>query len=155
MSPNLHFPLPRRRSPVALTALTALTTFLPAASGAVDAAPPPGVSFATMMQTFAGLAVILALFVGAAWLVRRINGGRPLTAGDGPMRIIGSQAIGPRERIVLIEIEETWLVIGIAPGQMRTLHTLPKGTVPEEVAAEGQFGHWLKQFRDQRNEKSK
>ena len=63
--------------------------------------------------------------------------------------------MGPRERIVLIEIEETWLVIGIAPRQMRTLHTLPKGTVPEEVAAEGQFGHWLKQFRDQRNEKAR
>ena len=84
MSPNLHFPSPRRRSPVALTALTAFD-HIPARGIPVPSTqpPPPGVSFATMMQTFAGLAVILALFVGAAWLVRQsteADRSQPVTA---------------------------------------------------------------------------
>ena len=105
-----------------------------------------------MVQTFAGLALILGLFVGAAWLLRRMNGGKASMAGKGPMRIVSSLPVGARERIVLLEIEDTWLVVGIAPGQTRTLHTMPKGTVPLETTEDGQFGHWLKQFREQRHE---
>jgi flagellar protein FliO/FliZ len=114
--------------------------------------PPPGVSIATMLQTFVGLAIILGLFVGAAWLVRRINGGKTFMAGAGPLRILSSLPVGARERIVLIEIEDTWLIVGIAPGQVQTLHTLPKGTLPSGSPEGGQFGHWLKQFREQRKD---
>jgi flagellar protein FliO/FliZ len=113
---------------------------------------PPGVSLSTMVQTFAGLAIILGLFVAAAWLMRRMNGGNPFMAGNGPMRILSSLPVGARERIVLIEIEDTWLVVGIAPGQVQTLHTLPKGTLPAESLEGKQFGHWLKQFREQRKD---
>jgi flagellar protein FliO/FliZ len=35
--------------------------------------------------------------------------------------------IGNRERIVLVEVADTWIVVGLVPGQIRTLHTLPKG----------------------------
>ncbi|HEX5804556.1 MAG TPA: flagellar biosynthetic protein FliO [Azospira sp.] len=103
----------------------------------------------TLLQTFAGLALILGLFVAAAWLARRLNGGRTLLGGGGPMRVVGALALGPRERIVLVEVAETWLVIGLAPGQMRTLHTLPKGELPPAATAgDHQFAHWLRQFRD-------
>lgn len=127
---------------------------VPWASLAAEAVPPPppGLSFGTIVQTFAGLALILGLFLGAAWLLRRMNGGKAFMAGSGPLRIISSLPVGARERIVVLEIENTWLVVGIAPGQTRTLHTLPKGEMPPEMAAEGQFGQWLKQFRDQRHE---
>jgi flagellar protein FliO/FliZ len=28
---------------------------------------------------------------------------------------------------VLVEVGDTWIVVGLVPGQIRTLHTLPKG----------------------------
>lgn len=109
----------------------------------------PGVSFASMLQTFAGLALVLALFVGTAWLVHRLNGGRPLAGGSGPMRVVGTLPVSPRERILLIEIEDTWLVVAVSPGQMRTLHTQPRGELPPGAAVnEGQFAHWLQRFRE-------
>lgn len=109
----------------------------------------PGVPIATMLQTFAGLALILGLFVAAAWLVRRLNGGRTLLGGSGPMRVVGTLALGPRERILLVEVADTWLVIGLAPGQMRTLHTLPKGELPPlATTGDRPFAHWLRQFRE-------
>jgi flagellar protein FliO/FliZ len=42
--------------------------------------------------------------------------------------------IGTRERIVLVEIGDTWIVVGLVPGQIRTLHTLPKGELKPAVA---------------------
>jgi flagellar protein FliO/FliZ len=31
----------------------------------------------------------------------------------------------------VLEIEGTWLVLGVAPGRVSALHSLPKGTIPE------------------------
>lgn len=101
-----------------------------------------------MLQTFAGLALILALFLGTAWLTRRLGGGGPV-GGNGPMRIVGALPLGPRERILLVELGDTWLVVGVTPGQMRTLHVLPKGELPPTAGGgEKQFAHWLGQFRN-------
>jgi flagellar biogenesis protein FliO len=33
--------------------------------------------------------------------------------------------VGARERVVLIEVENTRLLLGVAPGHVRTLHRLP------------------------------
>lgn len=136
-----------RPSALALPAL-----LLPLAALAADPSPPPGVSFTTMMQTLAGLALILGLFVGAAWLLRRMNGGKSFAAGNSPMRIVSSLPVGARERIILLELEDTWLVVGVAPGEIRTLHTLPRGSLPVDSQENGQFGQWLKQFREQPND---
>ncbi|MBI2307800.1 MAG: flagellar biosynthetic protein FliO [Rhodocyclales bacterium] len=107
---------------------------------------------ATMFQTFAMLALLLALFVGAAWLMKRLNDGRGPAHGQGPLRIVSTLSLGPRERILLVEIEDTWLVVGVSSGQMRTLHTLPKGSLPQAAAAGhgqfGQFNQWLRHFRN-------
>lgn len=113
----------------------------------------PGVSSGSILQTLVTLILIVALFVGAAWLMRRVNGGRGMFGQGGLLRVVGGIAIGTRERIVVVEIEDTWLVIGITPGQMRTLHTLPKGSaMPPAPGGENQFGQWLKQFKERGND---
>jgi flagellar biogenesis protein FliO len=42
------------------------------------------------------------------------------------MKVVGGVALGPRERIVLLEIGDEWLVIGVVPGQIRTCTGWPK-----------------------------
>ena len=121
---------------------------LPSLATAADAAP--GVSAGTALQTFLGLVFILALFLAAAWLARRMGAGR-IIQGNGPLKIVGGLSISPRERILLVEVEDTWLVIGVGPGQMRTLHTLPKGSIPPPGGDDGKFGHWLQQFRSKQH----
>ena len=56
--------------------------------------------------------------------------------------------ISVRERIVLVEVEDTWIVIGIVPGQIKTLLTLPKGEIPATDSDEKPFGQWLKQMTE-------
>jgi flagellar protein FliO/FliZ len=71
------------------------------------------------------------------------------------MKVIGGVALGPRERIVLLEVGDEWLVIGIVPGQIRTLHRMAKGnSLPEDdqpASAEIPFAQWLRSISDRRN----
>jgi flagellar protein FliO/FliZ len=85
--------------------------------------------------------------------LKRLSGLRG--AGTGLIRIVGGAAVGQRERIVLVEVGSTWLLVGVAPGQVRALHTMPKtesATAPEaaEPADQG-FASRLRRMLEKRN----
>lgn len=114
-------------------------------------AEAPGVSSAAILQMLLGLLLVIGvLFIGAFFL-RKLNGGMNF-GNTGPMRIVGGLMISTRERIVLIEVGDAWIVIGIVPGQIKTLHTLQKGELPVANPGEKSFTQWLKQFSDRKNE---
>lgn len=104
------------------------------------------VSDGGMLQVVLGLGFVLALMGGLAWLLKRFGGAQPGSAGT--IKIIGASAVGQRERVVLVEVADTWLVVGVAPGHVAALHTMPKGEV---AASAGQardnarFSTWLRQ----------
>ncbi len=106
-----------------------------------------------MLQMLLALALIIGLLFVGTFLLRRLNGGKTFGL-TGPLRIVGGLMISPRERIVLLEVGETWIVVGIVPGQIKTLHTLPKGELPPTKDADNRFGHWLKQMTERTHEKS-
>ena len=115
------------------------------------ASETPGVSSTTMLQAVLGLAVVIGILLLAAYLLRKLNGGRGF-GNNGPLRIVGGLMIGTRERIVLVEIGDTWIVVGLVPGQIRTLHTLPKGELKPGSDGERHFAQWLKQITERKNE---
>jgi flagellar protein FliO/FliZ len=86
---------------------------------------------AGLLQTTLGLALVLALIVAAAWIAKRYAPGA--VRGGVPLAIVASQSVGQRERVVVVEIGDTWLVLGVAPGQVSSLGTLPKGELPTAV----------------------
>jgi len=119
----------------------------PAGALAAETAATPGIPLATMLQTVAGLALILGLFVGAAWIARRLAPGGLVRRDGATLRIVDMLPLSPRERILVIEVEDTWLVVAVGPGQMRTLHTMPKGSLPTATPHGPAFGHWLQRYR--------
>jgi flagellar protein FliO/FliZ len=86
--------------------------------------PPPAVSSGGIVQIIFSLLLVLAAIVLVAWLLKRMNVAQQ---GSGNLlKVVGGVAIGQRERVVLVEVKDTWLVVGVGPGQIRTLHTLQK-----------------------------
>jgi flagellar protein FliO/FliZ len=115
-----------------MTSVRALAAFACAGAamhaGAQSAAEsPPAMDLAPgLLQTTLGLALVLALIFGAAWLLRRLT---PAGRSGTLIKVVATQSVGQRERVVLIEVGDQWLLLGVAPGAVRTLQTLPKGTI--------------------------
>lgn len=108
------------------TLLLAMPVLATAIEGTRPAFTPPtsAVSSGSIVQIIFSLLLVLAAIVLVAWLLKRMNAAQ---LGSGKLlNILGSVAIGQRERIVLVEVKDTWLVVGVGPGQIRTLHTLKK-----------------------------
>lgn len=129
-------------------------------ANAAPAASAP-VSDGSMLQVMLGLGLVLAVIAGCAWLLRRFGG---LPRGPANIiKVIGGSPVGQRERVVLVEVADTWLVIGVAPGHVTALHSMPKGERPATIASEhahradraggGRFSDWLRQVMERRNEK--
>ena len=101
----------------------------PAAGSALSSAADP-ISMASLWQLTLGMLLVLALIVGLAWLLKRT--GRFQMAAGGGLRILGGLSMGARERVVLLQVGETQLLVGVAPGRVQTLHVLEQ---PLPVAA--------------------
>lgn len=82
-----------------------------------------------------GLSVVVFLIVGMAWVMRRM-GGIPGSSSGG-LRVLGGLSMGTRERVVLIQVGETQLLLGVAPGRVQTLHVLDQPVVMPEAGTPG------------------
>jgi flagellar protein FliO/FliZ len=76
----------------------------------------------SLLSTVGGLLLVLAIIIGGAWLFKRY--GQLPMGGKGIVRVVGGASVGPRERVVVVEVENQRLLLGVAPGQVRTLHIL-------------------------------
>jgi flagellar protein FliO/FliZ len=115
---------------------------------------PATISSGSIMQVIFSLLLVLAAVVLVAWILKRIN--LPQHAAGNLIKVQAAVAVGQRERIVLVEINDTWLVVGVAPGQVRTLHSMPKAELPTAQVSmatntNGKFQAWLKQMIEKRN----
>lgn len=79
-------------------------------------------SLGNILNMFMGLAVVVALILGLAWVLRKY--GRLPGNNLVDMKVIGGLSLGTREKAVLIEVENTRLLIGVTPGHIQTLHVL-------------------------------
>jgi flagellar protein FliO/FliZ len=135
-----------RKGPWALFALIAL------ASPAVYAAAElPAVSTSgALFQGLLGLGMVLAALAAFFWFLRRFSPGQ--SAAQGVVKVVGGVMLGPRERLVVVEVGETWLLLGVGGGQVSTLHTLPRpeGYTPAVPAHLPKFADKLKELLSKR-----
>ena len=103
------------------------------ASGVGAGTAVPALGVGAVLQTIVGLLIVIGLVFGCAWLARRF-GLQPGNRG-GLVKTIGGASLGGKERVAVVEIGDTWLVLGAAPGNVRLLHTMPAGSVTPDAVA--------------------
>ena len=104
----------------------------------------------SVVQMLFGLGIVLALVFASLYLLKRLAA--PRGGAAGLLRVVAATAIGPRERVVVLEIGDTWLVLGTAPGSVTQLTQLPRRDLPAATSVAGKdFAGWLKQITERRN----
>jgi len=85
-----------------------------------------------MLNMVMGLAVVIALILGLAWVLKKY--GRLPSQNMVDMKVLGGLSLGTREKAILIEVENTRLLVGVTPGQIQTLHVLgDENKKPEQL----------------------
>jgi flagellar protein FliO/FliZ len=117
---------------------------VPAIGGGLDPLGP-----AYLLKVLLSLLFVLGLMFLLAALMKRMQRlGGPALHG---MRVISSVAVGPRERVVLLEVGDRQVLVGVAPGRIVPLDTLAQPVnwpAPEErVASATGFGPLLERLR--------
>ncbi len=144
----------RRPGRFLLLALTLCASVVTAQDGVAAPSPLPvsPVSPGGMLQVLLGLVAVLAAIAATAWLLRRFVPGQ--SGAGGMLRVIGGVMVGPKERLVLVELGETWLLLGVASGHVSALHTMPKpqgqSVLGGPATREAGFAAWLRRAKQGR-----
>lgn len=118
------------RAVMAFGALLVSETVIAATQAAAPAAAAPGSLSGQLAQMVFGLLLVIGLIFALAWLLRRMQGATP--RGGQVIDIVGSRTIGPRDRLLLVQVGKEQILIGHSPGNIEALHVLAE---PVEVPA--------------------
>jgi flagellar protein FliO/FliZ len=122
------------------------------AADAVAVSPSTGI-----LKMVLGLTVVLAVMALITWVLKRVM---PSIANNkqSVVRVVGGASVGSRERVVVVEIADRWLVLGVSAGQVNGIANLeagslqPSGNVLDTHSGSGDFtqsfapsfAQWLK-----------
>lgn len=103
------------------------------------AAPAVGVTLAHTMKLLGGMLAVLAMIAACAWALKRL----PIVRNqrNGALKVLESVSLGTRERMLLVDVEGTRLLIGVGAAGMACLHVL--GT--RAPSANADFGAHMQQ----------
>ena len=87
-------------------------------------------------SVFLSLILVVLVIFFLAWAMRRMGAGG--FRSNSVLKIIGGVSMGSRERIVLVQVGEQQLLLGVAPGRVQTLHVLEESVdtdvTPENIS---------------------
>ena len=93
----------------------------------VFSSEPVGVD--VILQLVLSMALVIGVIILFAWLMRRV--GSFSGQAGGTLRILGGLSLGTREKLVLVKVGDTQLLLGVAPGRVSKLHVLDAPVIQE------------------------
>lgn len=109
----------------------------PANHATTQASAPvvPASSVLTQVSSVLGGILLLILFIG--WVAKR-TGLAPQAKNNKLLKITSSCQVGRSEKVVIVEVDNTWLVLGVTAHSITPLYTLsaPPVDTPAVSAAE-------------------
>ena len=97
-----------------------VTAFAQVAAEEITVIEPMSPSY--LIKLTGGLILVVAVIFFLAWLVKRLNLAQH--SQNGLLRIVAGLAVGTKDRIVLLQVGEEQILLGLSPGRIEKLHTL-------------------------------
>jgi flagellar protein FliO/FliZ len=101
---------------------------LPLAATAAEPATQTAVPLAgagmggQVVQLLLGLLLVIGLIFLLAWLMRRVQ--QIVPRGGQVIKVVATQALGPRDRLVLVQVGSEQVLLGLTPGTITSLHVM-------------------------------
>lgn len=111
-------------------------------NGVAASAIGSGVSTASPLTVVFGLAFIVVLIFACAWLMKRL--GAAHLGGVSGMKLVAGLSVGPREKVLLVEVGGKQVLIGVAPGRISHLQSFDERVIESTGAEPGDFSRRLK-----------
>ncbi|KQQ57137.1 flagellar assembly protein FliO [Pseudomonas sp. Leaf127] len=118
-----------------------------ASTHAVAAAPQVGSALSggmggQLLQLMLGLLLVIGLIFLLAWVMRKVQAGS--LGNQQVIELVGSRALGPRDRLVLVQVGKEQILLGVTPGRITPLHVLREAVdVPVRQPATPEFAQRL------------
>lgn len=95
-------------------------------------------------QIMLSLVLVLLIIFIAAWLLRRY--GRFPGVAEGNLKVLGALSVGQRERILLLQVGNEQILVGVTSSQISRLHQLEQTIeVKDNVPVSSQFSQRLQE----------
>lgn len=103
------------------------------------------IGIGNFLQMAFGLLIVVGAILAMAWAIRRM--GYVQARVSGAMKVLGGVSLGQRERVVLMQVGEQQLLVGIAPGNIRTLLVLDKPVAIDEIVQHGNESNFAQKLQ--------
>lgn len=114
----------------------------------VKTAAGNGLVMADPVTVIGGLLLVLLLIVVIGWVIRRMGGMTSL--GGQSMKIIAALSVGSREKVLLIEVGDKQILLGVAPGRVSCLQTFETPVIDSNTPVAGDFASTIKHLLKER-----
>ncbi|MFZ5570319.1 MAG: flagellar biosynthetic protein FliO [Thermodesulfobacteriota bacterium] len=78
----------------------------------------------TLLNSFAVLCIVLGLVVAVLFFLRRFVLGQGRSGEQGVLKLVATYPVGPKERILLMDVMGERILIGVTPQQINHIKTI-------------------------------
>ena len=105
-------------------------------------APTPGIGGGDILSLGASMIVVIAVIFLLGWLYSRsrFSGG----GSSDVINVIATRALGPKERLMVVEVADQQLLVGMTATGVQTLHVLDKPVSPSTPKTQPGFAGRLR-----------
>ncbi len=98
----------------------------------------PGPGGAELLSFAGSLIVVVLSILAFGWLYGKLRPG--MAGGSEMIRVVATRPLGPKERLVVVDLDGEQLLVGVSQGHMQTLHKLDRPIAAERPRSAPETG---------------
>lgn len=103
-----------------------------------------------LLQMVTGLMLVIAAIFTITWVIRRVPGMQ--ATGHGAIRIVDALHVGSRDKILLVQVGDQQMLVGVTAQAINTLHVLSEPVIREHDRSE-MANHLVRLFSSRKSGK--